>query len=283
MKVMEYGDAPTLWRDAEAYLSRDPANNTHQLSSIKRILELGARGGERFFAVLDDQGALIGSAVVVDTQTLFLAVMARDAVASLATHLYDASVHLAGVIGRQDVLDIFSASFAQPSKILVVLMLYRLHGDPDFGRAAGGARLATMNDLPLLLDWHAAFEREVGMIKVPTPLEERVTRRINDQQLSLWVDDGVVVSFAGANALPASSARVGPVYTPPKLRGRGYAQAVTAAASLQVRQAAHALSDKPRSVFLFTDAVNPASNKAYQRIGFRHIADHAHLLFDASK
>lgn len=59
------------------------------------------------------------------------------------------------------------------------------------------------------------------------------------------------------------------------LRGRGYAQAVTAAAS------AHVQRDGPRTVFLFTDAVNPASNKAYQRIGFVHIADHAHLLFDA--
>ena len=277
MIVTEYADAPTLWREAEAFLSRDPANNTHQLSAIKRILDLGARGEERFFAVRNDHDALVGSAVVVDTQTLFLSVMSRDVVASLAAHLRDARARLAGVIGRQDMLDTFVATFAQPATVLVNLMLYRLEGDPDFGRATGGARLATMDDLSLLVDWHAAFEQEVGMIKVPTPLEERVTRRINDQQLSLWVDDGVVVSFAGANALPASSARIGPVYTPPEWRGCGYAQAVTAAASLQVQ------SDEPRTVFLFTDAINPASNKAYQRIGYQHIADHAHLLFGTSR
>ena len=43
MIVVEYADAPTLWHEAEAFLTRDPANNTHQLSAIKRILDLGAR------------------------------------------------------------------------------------------------------------------------------------------------------------------------------------------------------------------------------------------------
>ena len=277
MRVVEYCDAPTLWRETEAFLSHDPANNTHQLSAIKRILDLGARGGERFFALHDDRAMLTGSAVVVDTQTLFLSVMPRDVVASLATHLRDANLHLAGVIGRQDVLDTFVATFAQAATVHVNLMLYQLEGDPDFGRATGEARLATMDDLSLLVDWHDAFEQEVSMIKVPTPLGERVARRIRDRQLTLWIDEGATVSFAGANALPAASARVGPVYTPPELRGRGYAQAVTAAASLQVQ------NDVPRTVFLFTDAANPASNKAYQRIGFRHIADHAHWLFKAAQ
>ena len=277
MTVIEYSDAPALWRDAAAFLARDPANNTHQLSAIKRILDVGARGGERCFAVQDDQGALTGSAVVVDTKTLFLSVMTHDVVGALAAHLRDAKVNLAGVIGRQDVLAGFIPNFAQPATVLVNLMLYRLEADPDFGRATGTARLPTMNDLSLLVDWHAAFEQEVGMIKVPTPLEERVSRRINDRQLSLWIDGGVVVSFAGANALPASSARVGPVYTPPEFRGQGYAQAVVAAASSAVQR------DEPRTVFLFTDAANPASNKAYHRIGYRHIADHAHWLFQSAQ
>ena len=128
----------------------------------------------------------------------------------------------------------------------------------------------------LLIEWHRAFEIEVGMIAVQTPIEERVALRIKNQQFILWMDEGKAVSMAGANPLPAASARIGPVYTPPALRGRGYAQAVTASASEHVQR------DEPRTVFLFTDAINPASNKAYQRIGFMHLSDHAHLLFDQS-
>lgn len=280
MNVRELPDVATLWREAGAYLSSDPANNTHQLSAAKRIMDIGARYGERFFAVYADEAngefdQLVASAVYVDSKALFLAVMAPDCANALAKHLRENNVQIKGVIGRRDVLAAFTGSYALPFSVHVNLMLYQLMRAPDFGRAPGEARVATMNELDLLVDWHRAFEIEVAMITVPTPLVERVTRRILDGQLMLWMDAGKPVTMAGANALPVASARIGPVYTPIALRGRGYAQAVTAAAAAQVQR------DSPRTVFLFTDAANPASNKAYHRIGFVHIADHAHLLFDA--
>jgi len=276
MRVVERPDAATLWREVEPYLARDPANNTHQLSAIKRILDLGARHGERFFTVLDPAGEIAASAVIVDTRTMFLALMTSAAAQALAQHINEQQIVLAGAIGRNDVLAAFTGTYSRPSSVLVDLMLYRLEQTPDFGRATGEWRIADEHDQATLVAWHAEFETEVHMIAVPTPIEERVARRIRDAQLMLWCDGGKPVSFAGFNALPAASARIGPVYTPPALRTRGYAQAVTAAAS------AHLQQDGPRTVFLFTDASNPASNKAYQRIGFRHIADHAHLLFDAA-
>jgi predicted GNAT family acetyltransferase len=275
MKVRELADVGALWHAAEAYLSRDPANNTHQLSAAKRIMDLGARYGERFFVVYADdaESELIGSAIYVDSKALFLAVMPPEAASALALHLRANGVGLTGVIGRRDLLQPFTDSFAQHYSTHVDLMLYQLMTTPDYGRATGQARAATMRDLDLLVQWHREFELEVGMITVPTPLEERVALRIKNHQLVLWIDAGTAASAAGANPLPAASARIGPVYTPPELRGRGYAQAVTAAASEHVQR------DGPRTVFLFTDAIYPASNKAYQRIGFVHVADHAHLVF----
>ncbi len=278
MKVCELPDVAALWLAAEAYLSSDPASNTHQISAAKRIMELGARHGERFFVVYADETEreLVASAIYVESKALFLARMPPAAATALGLHLRANDVRLTGVIGSREVLPAFTTAFARPFSTHVDLMLYQLMKAPDFGRATGELRVATAADIDLLVEWHRAFEVEVGMIAVPTPLTERVARRVNDQQLVLWMNDGHVVSMAGANPLPASSARVGPVYTPPEQRGRGFAQAVTAAAS------AHVQRDIPRTVFLFTDAVNPASNKAYQRIGYAHIADHAHLLFEAT-
>jgi predicted GNAT family acetyltransferase len=62
-------------------------------------------------------------------------------------------------------------------------------------------------------------------------------------------------------------ARVAPVYTPPSLRGRGYAGAVTAAVS----QAA--LDAGATEVVLYTDLANPVSNSVYQRLGYRPVED----------
>ena len=78
---------------------------------------------------------------------------------------------------------------------------------------------------------------------------------------------GRTVSLAGHAGETPNGARVGPVYTPPELRGRGYASALTA--SLTER-----LLERRRFCFLFTDLANPTSNSIYQRIGYR--ARHRH-------
>ena len=69
--------------------------------------------------------------------------------------------------------------------------------------------------------------------------------------------------------------RIGPVYTPPELRGHGYASAATAALSQR--------RSKPgrEEVLLYTDLANPVSNSIYQRIGYRPVEDRVVLAFSA--
>ena len=75
------------------------------------------------------------------------------------------------------------------------------------------------------------------------------------------------MSLTGVGGLTPHGIRVGPVYTPPELRGRGYASNLVAAAS----QAA--LDDGRRALFLFTDLANPTSNRIYQAIGYEPVRD----------
>ena len=83
----------------------------------------------------------------------------------------------------------------------------------------------------------------------------------------LWVDEGRVVSLTGVGGPTPHGIRVGPVYTPPDLRGRGYASNLVA----QVSQLQ--LDAGRRFVFLFTDLANPTSNKIYQDIGYEPVID----------
>jgi predicted GNAT family acetyltransferase len=64
-----------------------------------------------------------------------------------------------------------------------------------------------------------------------------------------------------------SGIRVGPVYTPPDRRRRGYGAAVTA--ELTRRE----LAVGRRYCFLYTDEANPTSNSVYRRIGYRVVGD----------
>ena len=75
------------------------------------------------------------------------------------------------------------------------------------------------------------------------------------------------MSWAGVGGRTPHGTRVGPVYTPPEHRRRGFAGALVAAAS----QAQ--LDEGLEFCFLFTDLANPTSNHVYQAIGYEPVTD----------
>jgi len=64
------------------------------------------------------------------------------------------------------------------------------------------------------------------------------------------------------------------VYTPPELRGRGYASACVAALSQRLLDSGYMFC------CLFTDLSNPTSNHLYQRLGYTPVADFNEFVFD---
>jgi predicted GNAT family acetyltransferase len=154
--------------------------------------------------------------------------------------------------------------------------LYRL-GEPAWPAPgpADGPRVAGEADSALLTDWLAAFHREATSVGQEN-LAAAVRDRLSYDGFTLWEAAGTPVSLAGTSRIVAGMARIGPVYTPPELRGHGYASAVTAAVSQR------ALDAGAEEVVLFTDLANPVSNSIYQRIGYRPVEDRLVLAFSAA-
>jgi len=94
------------------------------------------------------------------------------------------------------------------------------------------------------------------------------------QEGTAWILelDGVPVSTSAFNTATKEAVQIGGVWTPPELRGRGYARAVVAASLLDAR------ADGARLAVLFTGRKNVAAQKAYQALGFGHIGDYRILL-----
>lgn len=136
----------------------------------------------------------------------------------------------------------------------------------------GAARVASTADRGLLADWLADFHAESGTIDPEGDLDDRLTFG----GLTLWECDGRPVSLAGIRLPAAGVARIGPVYTPPLLRGRGYAAAATAAVS----QAA--IDQGTRQVVLFANPANRTSTALYQRLGFVPVEDRIKLTFQGA-
>jgi predicted GNAT family acetyltransferase len=156
--------------------------------------------------------------------------------------------------------------------------IYRLARKPEMPSTPGRLREATTGDIDLLTGWWQGFARDVDQGEVSegqarSIAVERIGR--SDQMTYVWELDRPV-SMALATGPTPHGIRIAGVYTPPDLRGRGYATAcVSAVSRLQMEQGR-------QFCFLFTDAENPTSNAIYRRIGYEQVAEMVALDFVAS-
>lgn len=134
--------------------------------------------------------------------------------------------------------------------------------------APGRPRPAGPKDRDLVAAWIEAFMREAFGDADPVGVLASTDRWLagRGRTLYLW-DDGEPVSLAGVGGPTPNGIRIGPVYTPPAARERGYASALVAAVSQAELDAGR------RFCFLFTDKDNPTSNHIYQTIGYEPVRD----------
>jgi len=182
-------------------------------------------------------------------------------------------VPLPGVVGPSDAAAHFSEAWAERERARPRLnrheRAFRLRRVIAPRAAPGEMILARPEHLALVTDWIAAFHDEASLANPRQDYARMADNwiRRNGRSVYLWVDGGQPVSLTGAGGLTPNGIRVGPVYTPPEARGRGYA-------SNLVAQVSQALLDSGRTfVFLFTDLANPTSNKIYQAIGYEPVSD----------
>jgi predicted GNAT family acetyltransferase len=159
--------------------------------------------------------------------------------------------------------------------------VYALSAARDVPRPPGRLRQAAGADRDLLLDWVRDFGAEATPHR---PLEESQLTRAVDERLSaddtsagyvIWeLDDGAPVSISGFGGATPNGVRIGPVYTPPDLRGNGYATALVADLSRSQ------LERGRRFCFLYTDLANPTSNAIYLRIGYELACTSAEFVFE---
>ena len=226
----------------------------------------------RLWLVNDDSGEVMGAALQTPPYNLVLGrPRADDVLVALANALSAQRVELPGVTGAVPEVDIFSESWVARNGMSrqrrVAQRIYRLTELRPVVQARGHARTATDADRELLVGWVNAFVAETLPQGAPGGDAERTVDarlRTGAGGFTIWDDDGPV-SLTGWGGRTPNGVRIGPVYTPPEHRRRGYGSAVTAAVT------AAQLAAGRRFCFLYTDLANPTSNKIYADIGYEPV------------
>jgi len=265
---------------AGGFLRADPVQNTVPLTVVEMLRKTGqdvyGPGAVCLGWWTSSSGDIEGTFLHTRGYPLLLSAMPAPAGRALPAIVAETGREVIGVTGSDTLAPTFAEEWRHrtgaTSHVRMRQRLYRLDKltMPD-SPPAGSGRLATPDDIDSLVSMSKAFEDATG--EHVGSHAQLVADRISYQGYGLWENAGALVSFAGRTRVVEDMARVGPVFTPPEQRRRGYASAVTALIS----QAA--LDAGAGNVVLFTDLANPTSNSIYQQLGYRPVSDLVQLAF----
>jgi len=280
MKLIRYATASGFLKAAEPTLIVDEAKNNLILGIAEQVATGRDYGAEPpYFLSVHERDRIIAAAIRTPPYNLILYCDEdrRDALDRIADHLVDEEERLPGAHGTIEVVEAFADAWkertGQVARAVMSQRVYCLTEVTPPTSVPGRMRWAEERDVPTLATWFLGFTQEAVPEDPPADPEANVRRFMSRGSLGVWETDDIV-SMAGSSRGSKNGSTVSAVYTPPENRGNGYASACVAALSQAMLDAGSAFCT------LYTDLSNPTSNKIYQNVGYRPVADFAMIAFE---
>ncbi|PSB18627.1 GNAT family N-acetyltransferase [filamentous cyanobacterium CCP2] len=271
MQLHRFDHIQAFYDRSQTYLLQHEAEHNLLLGISHTLLNYPDRyPNPPYLVTVEQSGEIVAIAMRTPPHKLLLSKARNlDALALIAQDVHRMQENLPGVGGLVRESQIFMTAWQaftrQPYELTLAMRIHQLTQVQPVIRAKGNLRLATPSDRPLLVKWYQAFLDEVKVLFAENA-ERIVDSSLKRQTAYIW-EDSVPVSFAcGSQSLPTAG-RIGPVYTPPAYRQKGYATACVATLSQRL------LDQGCQRCFLFTDLANPTSNHIYQTIGYVPVCD----------
>jgi uncharacterized protein len=278
MRLFRFADAPSFLAHTEAWLTTAEVENNLILGICNHLLTAGKPAPDIYLAAVEVADTIRGCALRVAPWKAVITRGTDVALRCLVDDLAALDPTLPAVLGPEPDVARFAQLWGERAGSVVRLgMRQRIFEVRDVKAlpwpVPGRLRRAAESDIRTLATWIEAFNAEAHTTE-PTVPDTVARERVSEERLFVW-EDGEVVSMAAQGSRTPSGAGINLVYTPPPLRGRGYASACVAALS------AHLLASGRAYCCLFTDLANPTSNSIYQRIGYQPVCDMSDFILNA--
>lgn len=281
MKIVHYQDPEEYQRITTEFLLQNEAENNLPIGILTSIISGEYLEKSPYMGLVEDEGnPILVMMCTPPFPVLFSYKKTPPNRQVLSTVLTDLNKKLSddftGITGNKslaaELVKIWEDDTRVRAEIKMAMRIYKLDQVKLTENVPGKMRQVANHDKELLLNWYANFHRD-GLGEEPDQIvvEKQVQRYFNADPhmrgLMIWEVEGKPVSMAGYAGPTPNGIRIGAVYTPPGQRRQGYASACTAALSQ------HLLDAGFKFCFLFTDLLNPTSNKIYQQIGYQAVCD----------
>jgi len=280
MDIKTYTDPALFLQDTQAALESDEAANGLMLGTCGHLV----RQPDRFpsppcLKTVEDETGLVLAAIMTPPQKLVIYAHQGDVdggTRALVQDLVRAAWRVPGVLGPSEaaarVAKAWSALTGRGTRLERRQRVYELRKVLTPVPERGKLRPATEADIDLAAQWWYEFHVEISGEADREEASQSARFRIEQGDVYLWDDEGPV-SLANKTRPTRRGISIGPVYTPPELRRRGYATACVGELSRLL------LASGREFCALFADLANPTSNHIYQEIGYRPVCDYDEYTF----
>jgi ribosomal protein S18 acetylase RimI-like enzyme len=281
IRVEAFDDPHRFRQQVLTCLLGNEAHNCAIFGILARFTQEGLRRADEpsplMLAAEDGDGRVLAAATMTRPYPIVVSPTIADVAGALGTWVARHVEAPAGVTGQKATATAFAHGWSRgtgrAARLDTRLGVYQVERLIPPRPAGGLFRGAAACDHDALLPMARGFFQE---IREPlTDVELALWRAIEEERLFVWCDPTErIVSIAAFAGPTPTGVRVNFVYTPPDLRGRGYASNCVAALTRR-------LVGEPgrKRVFLFTDLSNATSNRIYQRLGYEYLGEHHKILF----
>jgi hypothetical protein len=277
VEIISHNHASELISLSGAYLEQNESENNRVLGLAYKLTEAPhyQDSKPRFLLSILEQGKAVGVAIMVPWWQSILSkfdTQIQPAMAHLVRYLREADVQIPKIHGPAPEAQAFSDCWIEgmpnvSAEVAMRMRTFEASAVADLPLSQGKLRLACMEDLPLMAQWHAAYLEETWGVTLNFHRAKSYAEQgIKDQELYIWDHDGPI-SIVRTDRPTKNGIAIHTVYTPPEHRNKGYA---TSSVLLLTKKL---LAEGYSFCCLHTDLANPTSNSIYTKIGYVPMGD----------
>jgi ribosomal protein S18 acetylase RimI-like enzyme len=231
MKAFHTADPLLFQQKIQGALEQDEAANQPMLVQCQQMIAGTLHSDSAVMTWTEDAQGVTAAAMLVAPGPLWLFCEPMTKLPSLRlliNMLRD--VYFPGVKGKNHAVESFTALWSQmfggSAARVTEERVYKLTGYSQLPIVAGSIRPAALPDAEQLVEWMAEYENEVTTNPVIANKREYILNEISKGNVFVWMD-GLMVSMIIRTMQTSHGTALGCLFTPPVLRGRGYATMLT--------------------------------------------------------
>lgn len=266
--------------EAGELLYQDEPTNSLMLGLCEGMKSAPPKNSPLLLRIVENDKT-VSAAIQTPPMNLVITYCEDRALVVLADHLKSVGASFPGVVGPAAESEFFAAEWTKLTtkkhRLGMGQKIYKLENVLFPQGIDGTFRVAKLEELEIVSDWLMAFAKEslpASDQRGENQWNALARAAVEKQNAHFWIKNDQPVSMAFASRPTKNGVTVNAVYTPPGFRKNGFASAVVAHLSQKL------LDTGKNFCVLYTDLANPTSNKIYQDIGYREVADSKLFVFE---